>query len=407
LFHFDKGEFIKAREFWEKQYETSEKAGEKAEKMFASASLLWVYVELGEFEKVVGSIDGLYKFYQERELNFMLARLDALRGGLFRAQHRWEESIKYFERSLQEGELINARQWYTYWFVKFFLCEYARVYMERDQQGDREKARDLLNQALGIFQKMGAKRDIEATEAKLMRLEGRQLAESKPVGYVATGYVDLDRLLNGGIPSNCAVVLTSPSCSERDLLIKSFLETGANQGEVAFYVAINPGSARTLAEEYPSSFWLFVCNPQADAIVKDAPNVTKLKGVENLTEVSIALTSAIRKLDPSVRGTKRICLGLVSDVLLQHHAVQTRRWLAGLIPELQSEGFTTLALIEPQVHPSEELHAILGLFEGEISLYEKETEKGMERFLRIKKMSNQQYLKDEILLTKEEPQKQK
>ena len=36
-----------------------------------------------------------------------------------------------------------------------FLYEYARVYLERDQPGDREKANKLLNQALGMFQKMG------------------------------------------------------------------------------------------------------------------------------------------------------------------------------------------------------------------------------------------------------------
>jgi KaiC/GvpD/RAD55 family RecA-like ATPase len=228
------------------------------------------------------------------------------------------------------------------------------------------------------------------------------LAEPKPVGCVATGYADLDKLLYGGIPSDCAVVLTSLSCNERDLLVKSFLEAGAKKGEVAFYVTINPGSAKNLAEEYQSNFWLFVCNAQADAIVKDAPNVVKLKGVENLTDISIALTTAIRKLDPSQKAARRICLGLVSDVLLQHHTIQTRRWLAGLIPELQSEGFTILATMNPQIHPSQELQAILDVFEGEISIYEKETEKGLEKFLKIKKMSNHKYMENELPLKKEQ-----
>ena len=91
-------------------------------------------------------------------------------------------------------------------------------------------------------------------------------------------------------------------------------------------------------------------------------------------------------------------MGLVSDVLLQHHAVQTRRWLTGLIPELQSEGFTTLAVMDPEIHPQEEARAISGLFEGEISLYEK----GSEKFLKIKRMSNQKYLDDELLLKNED-----
>jgi len=78
------------------------------------------------------------------------------------------------------------------------------------------------------------------------------------------------------------------------------------------------------------------------------------------------------------------------------------RWLADLIPELQSEGFTTLAVIDPRIHPSEELYAIVGLFDGEISIYEKETDKGPRKYLKIQKMSNQKYLEDELPLKKEE-----
>jgi hypothetical protein len=40
------------------------------------------------------------------------------------------------------------------------------VYLERDQEGDREKAYNLLNQALEIFQKMDAKKEIEKIIAK-------------------------------------------------------------------------------------------------------------------------------------------------------------------------------------------------------------------------------------------------
>jgi TolB-like protein/TPR repeat protein len=182
-------------------------------------------------------------------------------------------------------------------------------------------------------------------------------------------------------------------------LVKDFLETGARKGEVTFYLTIDPGATKLFAEEFPSNFHLFVCNPQADAILEDLPNVFKLKGVENLTDVSIALTSAIRKLNTLMKSPRRICLGLVSDVLLQHHAVQTRRWLTSLLAELKSAGFTTLAVIDPRMHPSEELHAILGLFEGDVNIYEKETDEGLRKCLRIKKMCNSKYLEDELPLS--------
>jgi KaiC/GvpD/RAD55 family RecA-like ATPase len=226
------------------------------------------------------------------------------------------------------------------------------------------------------------------------------------LGRVATGSPHLDRLLLGGIPENYAVTLTAPSGEERDALIRGFVEKGAKQNEITFFLTTNPGTTKSLAQS-EVNFHLFICNPQADKIVKDQSNVVKLKGVENLTDISIALSLATRRLDPSQKGPRRICIDLLSDVLLQHHAVQTRKWLTSLIAELKSNGFTALAVIDPRMHPSEELYAITGLFDGEISISEKETEKSLERYLRIKKMSNQQYLKDEILLTKEARQNRK
>jgi KaiC/GvpD/RAD55 family RecA-like ATPase len=244
---------------------------------------------------------------------------------------------------------------------------------------------------------MGAKKDIEKVEAKIAFIEtGKVVSKPKPPEHVSTGHADLDKLLYGGIPPNYAVVLTSPSCDERDLLIRNFLETGAKNGEVTFHVTINASLAKALADKFVSNLQLFVCNPEADAIVKDLPNVFKMKGVENLTEISIALTSAIRKLDSSLGNPRRICIGLVSDVLLQHHAVETRRWLSALMTKLKSEDFTTLAVVDPKMHPPEELHAILGLFDGEINIYEK----GAEQFLKVKRMSNQKYLANETALTK-------
>lgn len=215
---------------------------------------------------------------------------------------------------------------------------------------------------------------------------------------ITTGSEDLDGLLFGGLPKNYAVALTSPSCDERDLLINRFLEAGARNGEDTFCLTADPGNARSLAEEFQSNFYLFVCNPRADTMVESLPNAFRLKGVENLTEITITLTKAFRTLDASTSGPRRACIGIISDVLLQHHAVQTKRWLSDLIPELRSKGFTTLAVMNPQMHPSEEVQAILELFEGEISIHEKE---GLQKTVKIKKMYNQKYLDCELPLRKE------
>jgi hypothetical protein len=126
--------------------------------------------------------------------------------------------------------------------------------------------------------------------------------------------------------------------------------------------------------------------------------VFKLKGVENLTDIDIALAKAFRKLSPTENGAKRICIEVMSDVLLQHHALNTRRWLAALLPTLKSKGFTILAAVDPQMHPPEETQAVLGLFDGEITIQEKEMPYGISRFLRVRRLTNQKYVKEEIEL---------
>jgi KaiC/GvpD/RAD55 family RecA-like ATPase len=218
---------------------------------------------------------------------------------------------------------------------------------------------------------------------------------------VTTGYSELDHLLLGGIPENHAVVLSSPSVDERALLIATFLETGAAAGEITVYVTVDARSTKALAEGHPSNFFLLVCNPQADAIIQNMPNVFKLKGIESLTEVDIALTKMFRILNPQAVGPRRICIEIISDALLQHHAVNTRRWLSALIPTLKSKGFTILAVINPQMHPPEDSQATISLFDGEIEIAQKETVKGIAKSLRVKKLVNQRYLEDELSLTKE------
>jgi len=61
--------------------------------------------------------------------------------------------------------------------------------------------------------------------------------------------------------------------------------------------------------------------------------------------------------------------------------------------------------MDPEMHPPQEVRAILDAFEGEINIYEKETERGLEKFLKIKKMHNQKYSQSELLLQREKLQK--
>lgn len=220
-------------------------------------------------------------------------------------------------------------------------------------------------------------------------------------GRLPTGHKKLDTLLYGGIPPKYAVALTMPTNDYGNQLIEKFVETGAKNNEITFYVTIDPSFATDLARKFPSNFYLFVANLQTKILLEQAPNVFVLNGIENLTEINIALTKAFRKKEFTQKSPRRICLNVISDVLLEHGSVLTRKWLSELIVALKSEGFTILAVMNPQMHSSEEVHSILGLFDGEISVSERETAKELRSFLKIKRMSSQRYLKNEIELSED------
>ncbi len=210
---------------------------------------------------------------------------------------------------------------------------------------------------------------------------------------INTGYMELDNLLLGGLPAKYSVALTSISCDETKLLINRFVEKGARDGEITFLLTVETRRWEKLAKEYPN-LNLFVCNPQAEPTMETRSNVVKIRGVESLTDINIPLFSALRKLRASKGKPRRICIEILSDILLQHRAAQTRRWLTGLITELRSTGFTILALLNPYMHPAEDVQAVLDLFDGEIEVYESANQ----RLLRIKRMYEQDYIENELPL---------
>jgi tetratricopeptide (TPR) repeat protein len=166
LLHFDKEEYAKARESFEELLQILEKAGAKTGQMYQSQFLIWTLIEIGETEKAQDMLDSWQKFALQIGDKSFIANEMALRAMLLRAQKKYEESIELFEKTLKEWQSIKANIWNAYYFARWVLCEYARVYLERNQEGDRKKADKLLNQALDMFQKMGAKKDIEKIIAK-------------------------------------------------------------------------------------------------------------------------------------------------------------------------------------------------------------------------------------------------
>jgi tetratricopeptide (TPR) repeat protein/KaiC/GvpD/RAD55 family RecA-like ATPase len=402
----EKQNFPKAKELFAEVHKGVLNAGVRPGSQSYLPFLTLTYIELGEFAKALEYIDNLHEFGVKKENSGHMLVADLLKASLLRAERKWEKSVKLFEKCFMKLEAISAKQWDAYMFAKY-STQYARVFLERGQEGDHEKARELLDQAFEIFQKLGAKKEIERLELQLSNLATKKGLVTEPdlewsiipSQHISTGTEELDKLLLGGLPRNYSVILSSPSCDEKDLLVTKFLDAGIKKDETTFYVTARTSGIESSLTRIQPNFYLFACNPQADKLVEDSPNVIKLKGTENLNAVNIALTSTMHRLNQSQKSPRRVCVEIISDILLQHQVVKTRRWLNALIPELKSNGFTTLAVIDSEIHSQPEVRAVAGVFEGELAVFSKIGDKGQQRFLKISKMANQRYLDDELLLT--------
>lgn len=143
-----------------------EKAGETSS-LFEEVlpDLVKLYLRKGEIEKATASVEKVYDYAQKGKNRLIASYSDMLKAMLFREQKNWDESIKHFEKSLQEYRALDAQKWYVIQLAEL-LYEYGLMYLQRNSEGDREKAYSLLDQALAIYQKMEAQKKIEQIIAK-------------------------------------------------------------------------------------------------------------------------------------------------------------------------------------------------------------------------------------------------
>jgi tetratricopeptide (TPR) repeat protein/KaiC/GvpD/RAD55 family RecA-like ATPase/energy-coupling factor transporter ATP-binding protein EcfA2 len=189
---------------------------------------------------------------------------------------------------------------------------------------------------------------------------------------VSTGYGRLDEALQGGFLNGSMVVLNAPASDEVPILLKNFLESD----QPSLLICRNLSSAQTIAQNAAGGITCLVCS---DKPVPPARGILPGKGIENLTDLNLQIIEAIGSVQP-----KRVALDILSDVLLRHKALQTRKWLNELLERLRSRGITALAILNPYMHASEETQAVVDLFDGNIEIFEKEAEGELGKLLRIK-----------------------
>jgi len=240
----------------------------------------------------------------------------------------------------------------------------------------------------------------ELGQTKSLQLKSVEITVEEVIiaDRLCTGTKELDSLLLGGIPEGHAVALIGPPSDEREIIIRKFLEAGVREGQTSFYVTTEATGLQNILKK--SEFCLFLCNPKPKNEVQDSLNIIKLRSKTDINNLSMALARESRNLQAQ-QNPKRLCIEVVSDVLLEYGAKTTRKWLAELLTDMGSKGFTVLAVVNPEMHTPDQTGALLGLFDGEISLYQTQDPHECRKSIRIKKLRNQDYIKNPICLTKQ------
>lgn len=216
---------------------------------------------------------------------------------------------------------------------------------------------------------------------------------------ISTGYADLDKALGGGIPEKFGVVIVSPSYDERDLLLRKVVNSALSSGKLAILLSNDIGRTEDLTSRYPNGF--YALSPQADRIIH-GPNLLKIPSFENFNDANISLALALKDVIAKEKATKRIMIiDILSDLLLRHKSILTRRWLTDFVGKRKAEGFTIIATLNPLTTTKEETQSIIDFFDGVIEIFEKPLAERTRRFLIIRKMYGQRYSDGEVLMDKD------
>jgi len=159
----DYGEAEKYLKEVNSMYETAGETATQLSDVFPALSKL--YLKKGEIEKAEELIEKTYEHATRTKNRLVIPYAEMLKAMLFREQKNWEQSVQHFEKSLEGYKSLNAQKWYVAQFAEL-LYEYGVMHLDRNQEGDKEKAYSLLNQALAIYQRIDAKKKIEKIIAK-------------------------------------------------------------------------------------------------------------------------------------------------------------------------------------------------------------------------------------------------
>lgn len=207
----------------------------------------------------------------------------------------------------------------------------------------------------------------------------------------------IEDLVPGGIPGKYSLLMGAPVCEERNLIVEQFLQEGIKSKSPGFLLTSDLDFAKSINAKYGEKLTLLVANPRAETM--SGKNIVPIPtGIQNLTTLNIELVKSVRNVASS--GGK-VCLDVLSDILLTHKMLTARKWVTDLVPRLDEWGFTAIGIYNPALHAAEEARGLTDLFKGYLEIFDKDFSGKMRKVIVVRKMMDLQFNESELILDKE------
>ena len=151
------GDYPKAKELLLKSLGICQKGGNVVSELWTLPLLAALYLKMGQPEKAAKYVDrGFELMKPDKNWYGLPAPMYLAKGMLATARKDWGTAAESFDKAIQINRLYQLP-----WDEAKDLYERGLMYLARRRKADREKAHDDLDEALAIFQKVGAKKDAE------------------------------------------------------------------------------------------------------------------------------------------------------------------------------------------------------------------------------------------------------
>jgi predicted ATPase/class 3 adenylate cyclase len=127
-------------------------------------------------------------------------------GLLAATMSRWEDAEKHFQDAIEMNGRMGARPW-----LARSQHDYADMLLKRDEEGDREKALELVTEGLDTAQELGMKALVEMALALKLQAQGIDATASRTSidAVAASVYVDKPDLRQHAAPDGTVTILFS------------------------------------------------------------------------------------------------------------------------------------------------------------------------------------------------------